>query len=107
LEAKARSRGSSSDRVAMVVDGHRFDTAARVHIDPLTSQVTLETHWYNYGQAPEQWIPVFWEAAAIRSCDKAFQCERAVRWVPRWHMQRIVEAAVGFDSRIDAVEAEG
>jgi len=38
----------------MVVDGHRFDKAARVHIDPLTNQVTLETHWNNYGQAPEQ-----------------------------------------------------
>ena len=107
MEAKATSRGSSSGRGVMVADGHRFDKAARVHIDPLTSPVTPGTHWNSYGQAPEQWILVFWEAAAIRLCDKAFQCERAVRWVPRWHMRRIVEAAVGFDNRIDVVEAEG
>ena len=30
-----------------------------------------------------------------------------MRWVPGWSMRKIVEAVVGFDNRIDAVEAEG
>jgi hypothetical protein len=97
----------SSDREVMVVDGYRFDKVARVRIDPLTSPAALGTHWSNDEQAPGQWILVSWEAAAIRSCDTAFRCERAVRLAPRWNMQRIVEAAVGFGNRTGAVAVEG
>ena len=107
MEAKATSHGSSSDTGVMVVGGYRFDKAARVHIDLLTSPGALGTHWNNDEEAPARWILVSWEVAAIHLCDKAFRCERAVGWVPRWHTRRIVEAAVGFDNRIDAVEAEG
>jgi hypothetical protein len=38
----------------MVVVGYRFDKAARVHIDPLTSPVALGTHWNNDEEVLEQ-----------------------------------------------------
>jgi hypothetical protein len=38
----------------MVVDGYRTGKAARVHIDPLTIPVALETHWNNDEEALEQ-----------------------------------------------------